>query len=136
MDEKPAIAEPVKKRRWWQFKLRTVLIVILLIASICAMAAWIANQATVIRERNLLFENAPLANTPSGCIIRELAGYTGDDPLLLVRRRLFGDRLWDRIVLDDSASPEDLARFREAFGEARILTLSEAKTEGLSIEQR
>ena len=45
-------APPERKRRWYQFSLRTLLIVVTLLAVPCAYTGW---QAKIVRDRKAIF---------------------------------------------------------------------------------
>jgi hypothetical protein len=60
MQAEPSKAEPKRRRRWFQFRLRTLLIVVTLLAVPCAYVGW---QAAIVRERKSLLESG--ANGPT-----------------------------------------------------------------------
>ena len=52
MQTEPPKAEPPKlKRRWYQFSLRALMIVVTLVAAVCGYVGW---QATIVRERDAM----------------------------------------------------------------------------------
>ena len=52
-----AAAKPKRKRRWYQFSLRTLMIVVTLVAAQCAFVAWvIRDRDRLIQEREFLTE--------------------------------------------------------------------------------
>jgi hypothetical protein len=94
-------------RRRFQFRLRTLMIVVTLF---CLLIGWIRilNQANVVWERQSLLKRALVwgaDDTDSGV------------PLV---RRLFGDLGVGLVQLDVSASDEELAHYRAAFPEASV----------------
>ena len=113
MESEPPKAEPPKadppkrKRRWFQFSLRTLMIGVTVF---CLLTGWIRilNQANVVWERQSLLKRALVwgaDDTDSGV------------PLV---RRLFGDSGVGLVQLDVSASDEELALYRAAFPEASV----------------
>ncbi len=97
--------EPKRKRRWFQFSLRSLLVGVTLF---CVVVGWILNQANVVWERQSLLKRALVwgaDDTDSGV------------PLV---RRLFGDSGVGLVQLDVSASDEELAHYRAAFPEASV----------------
>ena len=57
MPDKLDTAEPQKpRRRWFQFRLRTLLIVVELLGAACG---YVAHEAQVVRERTRLADNGP-----------------------------------------------------------------------------
>jgi hypothetical protein len=53
MPTEPPNAEPKRKRRWFQFSLRTLLIGVTLLAAACA---YFAHYAAIVRQRKALRE--------------------------------------------------------------------------------
>ena len=101
MQTEPSKAEPPKrKRRWLQFRLRTLLIGVTLF---CLVGGWMLNQARIVWERKWLLERAP-----------EWGADDRDSGVPFVRR-LFGDSGIGLVHLDVSASDEELALYRAAF---------------------
>ena len=75
MDAEPTKADPPKrKRRWFQFSLRTLLIAVTVLAVVCGYAAW---QAKIVHERKALLleivrKNGlfyPQTFTPAGTVL-------------------------------------------------------------------
>jgi hypothetical protein len=112
------IADPPNcKRSWFQFSLRTLMIGVTVVAVVCAVSAWATNQVAIVRDRRQFFKS-------SAASVREIWTHSGD----LSRVRLWlGDRAFDRIILNDSASPDDFRHFQTAFPEAQVVRASESK---------
>jgi hypothetical protein len=98
------MADQPSPRRRFQFRLRTLIIVVTLF---CLVAGWLP-QASIVWERKSLLKKASVwgaDDTDSGV------------PLV---RRLFGDSGVGLVQLDVSASDEELALYRAAFPEACV----------------
>ena len=129
--EPPKADQPKHKRRRFQFRLRTLMIGVTLLAVPCAYVGW---QAKIVREREASIQE-----------IKGLGGYTVaryDDsaasaflntalhlhqafraPIatsveLLPIRRWLGDTSINYVVLPRITPPEQLRQFQEAFPEA------------------
>jgi hypothetical protein len=100
------------KRRWFQFSLRTLFVVVTLFGF---FLAWLARAAIVVRERQELLQpslsyslDAPEWPRPiSWRIVAFIFGYRQ------------GSYYWDGISVHDR-SDEEMKRLRRAFPEARI----------------
>lgn len=107
-----ATPSPKPKRRWFQFRLRTLLVVVTLAAVPCA---YVAHEWRIVqeRERFLCEQERSMAEHSSGA-----AGISWV-------RRLMGDHGYSRIALGGAT---DIARRRQEAGalfpEARIMALS------------
>jgi hypothetical protein len=110
METDPSNAEPPKRqRRWFQFRLRTLLIVVTLLAVPCAYVGW---QARIVTERRNWLANPQFGSWP-----------WGDDPpncSLPWIRRLLGDTECIFMIADDAVSDADLAACRSAFPELDV----------------
>jgi hypothetical protein len=107
--EPPKADPPKRKRRWFQFSLRTLMIVVALLAVPMGYVGW---QAKIVRERTtLLIESG-----------KEMIGgdYLGDDDGISRIRRLFGDRCWKVIILYEAAPTELRAKIKAAFPESSV----------------
>jgi hypothetical protein len=63
MPDTPITAEPAKPRgRWFQFRLRTLLIAVVLIGSACG---YVAHEARIVRERNALLSEIARLSCPT-----------------------------------------------------------------------
>jgi hypothetical protein len=113
------MADQPSPRRRFQFRLRTLMIVVTLLAVPCAYVGW---QAKIVRERRETAE----------WIGKTLGGttYRYDDDLMFVKsyrrfrppllRRLFGDWAYYRVVVPHP-SEADLKRIREVFPGVEIV---------------
>jgi hypothetical protein len=54
MEAEPHSAPPKRKRRWFQFRLRTLMIAVTLLAVPCAYVGW---QAKIVRQRKSLLDS-------------------------------------------------------------------------------
>jgi autotransporter translocation and assembly factor TamB len=98
--------EAKPKRRWFQFSLWTLMIVVTLLAVPLGYVGW---QAKIVRERNTLAESlTTLGRTQTK---------NGNIPWL---RRMLGDSVYDHITLCRSASDELMAEYMATFPEAVI----------------
>lgn len=114
--------QPAPLRRF-QFSLWSLLIVVTLLAGVCGCVAWVAREVAIVHERRQLFYYAAPRPTPSATVIRSL---TSDDPPSFLRR-LLGDHTFSQIVLDDSATDEELLRYETAYPEADVVRFTESK---------
>jgi hypothetical protein len=95
--------------RRFQFRLRTLMIVVTLLAVPCAYVGW---QAKVVRERLAIRENPK---------VWEPYKLESDwSPEISWIRHLLGDRGCIFLITDDNATGSELERFRAAFPEAKI----------------
>jgi hypothetical protein len=80
MDEKPKTAGPGKKprRRWFQFKLRTLLIGMALLTIPCGYVSW---QAKIVRERKALLVEIESEGGGFCSSKRTTAGFWGKFPI-------------------------------------------------------
>src|SRR5258707_2685386 len=118
MQAEPSKAEsPKRKRRWFQFSLRTLMIGVTLLAIACGYVGW---QARIVRGREQLsarFDRISLndedipSDWPSWCESRRIPWF----------RRFLGDKIW-HLVFVPGASDEEIAAIRAAFPEADLFT--------------
>ena len=132
MQVDPPDAEPPKrKRRWFQFRLRSLLIGVTLLAVVCGYVGW---QAGIVRERRetmteLLRSHPVFGRIQWATISCESCHSTGqdgehipppvDDEIPFVRR-LLGDKPYRAFKIPRSYSPTEASRIRELFPEATI----------------
>ena len=99
---------PKRKRRWFQFSLRTLLIVVTLF---CIAAAWFTEQARIVRERKAILDHDGL--------ISLLDFATGPSSRISIVRRWLGD-VDCREIGAEPVSDEELEHYRAVFPEATI----------------
>ena len=105
------MAAPASPRRRFQFRLRTLMIGVTLF---CVVGAWFGNQAWIVIRRKAIIRNEPIsAMIPA----RELVPGRADIPWI---RRLLGDHDFFAIFAPQSATDDDLERYRSAFPEADV----------------
>jgi hypothetical protein len=110
MESEPSKAEPSKrKRRWFQFSLRILLIGVTLLAIPCAYVGW---QAKIVRQRR-----AMLFNNPRVGVLSSVVTVDGEPDVSWLRRWL-GDDHPGNIVTVDDASEAELDEYRSEFPEA------------------
>jgi hypothetical protein len=118
MQADPPKAEPPKrKRRWFQFRLRTLMIVVTLLATVCAYVSW---QMRIVRERQ-----AEVNREVEGRIIGT-DDVEKDNPVPWIRR-LLGDQCVLLIWMPLGTDPAELDRLRALFPEALVETRPVAK---------
>ena len=100
----------------FQFSLRTLLIVVTLLAVPCAYVGW---QAKIVRDR----EAALAASLP----VRTATGMREPPTDIPWMRRLLGDKQYAEFVLQDYATDESVAMLRLAFPEATVCRWSESR---------
>jgi hypothetical protein len=111
------MASPSPRRRF-QFRLRTLMIVVTLIAVPCAYVGW---QAKIVRDRKAWLARQPIQRRIDGPkIIKELA--QGDPTRSPSKIRLWlGDKSVEYIGIPISSNPEELKLAASLFPEAVIL---------------
>jgi len=113
MHDKPNTAASEKpRRRWFQFRLRTLLIGMMLLAVPCGYMGW---QAKIVRERKGVLELV----VQQGGTISPLINAPPDDLPPLVRR-LLGDEPIGLIEFQQPITTEELQSIAAAFPEADI----------------
>jgi hypothetical protein len=109
--EPPTAVPPKRKRRWFQFSLRTLLIVVTLLAAICGIVTpeWkFASERAALIERTVAAggivgkSDAPLPNGPNWI------------------QRALGDSVIEFIAAPALATDEELSQLRTMFPEAQI----------------
>jgi hypothetical protein len=109
--EIPKAATPKRKRRWFQFRLRSLLIGVTLLAVPMGYVGW---QVKIVRERRALREN------PQFCEPFFLTEDSQGTSALSWMRRLFGDVESVGFIADDNVTDAELERCRAAFPEADV----------------
>jgi hypothetical protein len=116
MIEPPKADPPKRKRRWFQFSLRSLMIVVTLLAVACAYVGW---QAKIVQERKVMFAQ-----------IESAGGYwtwqipTDPRPTVSWVRQLLGDEPRQFLYLPPTTSAEECRRIGVLFSEATIIELS------------
>jgi hypothetical protein len=109
-------AEPKRKRRWFQFSLRTLLILVALLASACAVVRW---RYDFVWQRRAMIRQIAIEH-------RGVAGISVDpvtfEPIeqLSWIRRLLGDQPIIDISLPADTPAAERAAIRAVFPEARL----------------
>jgi hypothetical protein len=110
MQAEPPKAEPPKrKRRWFQYSVRTLMIVVTLLAVGSGYVGW---QAKIVRERDALSEKRD-------GVFMVIAVDDTEVPLV---RRMLGDHQYMAVLFDDAPPEAILRRYRAAFPEAEVRT--------------
>jgi hypothetical protein len=121
MEAEPSKADPPKrKRRWFQFSLRTLLIAV---AIVCVACDWLDKAATVWQR------TAMLKNAPAWWTDREY----DDTAEVTWLRRVMGDQVIGTIVLDKTATDDQLESYRAVFPEASVYRISIPRTHNLNM---
>jgi hypothetical protein len=117
--EPPKTDLPKRKRRWFQFGLRSLLVFVTLLAIPCGYAGW---QAKIVRERKSMREW--IRERRGICMDADLP--VGDVPVWSDRetQRISSIRNWlgDRAVtlIEIDAKPEEIDRIKVIFPEALV----------------
>ena len=116
--EPPEVEPPKRKRCWFQFSLRTLMVGVTLLGVACAYIGW---QAKIVNERRRLLESVLLHQ---GVVYPDLSPSHSSGPLPDRSppwiRRLMGDVWMDGIYLDAKTSDEVLERAATTFPEATV----------------
>jgi hypothetical protein len=106
------MADQPSPRRLFQFSLRTLMIVVTLLAVVCGYVGW---QAKIVRNRKLVM-NWIATHNGETALNRKHSGAPDYWPSIPWLRRLLGDRAIAGLNIGP-LSAEDEARIREAFPE-------------------
>jgi hypothetical protein len=104
MDANAAAPPKQRKRRWFQFSLRTLFVVVTLMAVVCG---YIAQQYKIVGEREEMWNHLTCS----------YEGYEREINGLPWLRRQFGDRDW-RAIWVPEATREEQERIKSLFPEA------------------
>ena len=121
MEAEPIAATPKRKRRWFQFSLRALLIGVTLLAAVCGYVGW---QAKIVYRRQsrmaTLLKSHP-AWFAEKCEDCHLDYDRSDDEVKIsLIRRWLGDRPYRAFCLSSKTSPEEEEQIRDLFPEATI----------------
>src|SRR5438045_876155 len=112
------MADQPSPRRRFQFRLRTLMIVVTLLAGVCGYVGW---QVKIVRERRRLLDRVEAAD--KGIVVEETT------PFL---RRLLGDRSVLRFDLPMETSADERRRIHDIFPEAMIVGYRTIYVNGVS----
>jgi hypothetical protein len=115
------VADQTSPHRRFQFRLRTLMICVTLLAVICG---YLGGQWRIVKERSDLLDSHGAANLS---LKRGLESSSVSSWV----RQWFGDRQWSSIVLWSDVSDETLKHFVSAFPEARIWRMTEQEQKRL-----
>jgi hypothetical protein len=121
MEAEPPKADQPPPRRRFQFRLRTLLIGVTLLAVACGYVGW---QASIARDRQAWLIAHPRRDAmlvPIRTLATLAAGNNQSRPLII--RRWIGDAAQDTIELDAPATVEEERRAVMLFPEARVLLI-------------
>jgi hypothetical protein len=111
---------PPTRRRWFQFSLGTLFVVV------TVFALWLGWQAKIVRDRkNFLmmlndYEAAQIENLPPGSPVSIAINYPSfEEPTLPFWRHWMGDKARGVILLPVNATDEHLRMARELFPEVK-----------------
>ena len=120
--------EPKRKRRWFQFSLRTLLIGVTLVAVACG---YVGRQVAIVKAREAMAAapgvDSVVAAAPRDIITSlssgsEVVHVTSDSRESVPWfRSWLGDRYYLGLSVDKSASDDEIARYKQAFPEATIM---------------
>ena len=113
MSEQPVTPDP--KRRWYQFRLRTLLIAIVVFSAACAFVGY---EFRIVSHRQSLLENAR-ANLASVVLASECLDGRAKSTIPWIRR-MMGDVAVQYVGWMGPISEEDRQQFVEAFPEADV----------------
>jgi hypothetical protein len=106
----PKLDQPTRKRRWFQFSLRSLMIFTMVVAVACGWVGW---QAKIVRDRKSELNRA---------VNMRLIGIDSDDRAKAIPwlRRLFGDVSVNSISMPPDTTIDELDRLRALFPESRV----------------
>jgi hypothetical protein len=108
-----------RKRRWFQFSLRTLMIVVTLLAVPLGYVGW---QSKIVRNRNAWKSNRPAADPPYSTYAATFVVLRGDPDQKPNRmRRWLGDEANETIALPTTATDEDIRKAIVLFPEAEVI---------------
>jgi hypothetical protein len=101
---------PKRKRRWFQFSLRSLMIFTMVVAIACGWVGW---QAKIVRDRKSELNRA---------VNLRLIGIDSEDQAKAIPwvRRLFGDVSVNSISMPPDTTIDELERLRALFPESRV----------------
>jgi hypothetical protein len=120
MQTEPPIADPPKrKRRWFQFRLRTLMFVVTIAGVGCA---WIAHEGRIVQERQAVRQW--IEEGGGACIHGDLAASIPpvcriDEPSIV--RRWLGDQAVTTVFLPRKFADQDLQRIKTCFRGATLI---------------
>jgi hypothetical protein len=112
--EPPQADRPKRKRRWFQFSLRTLMIVVTLLAVACGYVGW---QAKIVRERRAMVD---WINNHNGLVTINYPMPRRPPHSVASVRELLGDHAIVRIELQPDTDATNVQRIRSLFPEATI----------------
>jgi hypothetical protein len=108
--EPPEADAPKRKRRWFQFSLRSLLIGVTIF---CLVGGWLGRELFIARQR---LDTLKWLESQGGCC-GLWPGHKGEDEPSIVRR-LFGDREVQWLQIPRSVSDDDAQRLMDIFPNA------------------
>jgi hypothetical protein len=119
MTELVAAAPPKRKRRWFQFSLRSLLIFMAIVAIACA---WLAHEAHAVQQRKSLRQW--IEEGGGTCVVNDLGSHIPpgskiEEPSLI--RRWLGDETVRTVFLPRKTSDRDLQRIKTWFPGADLI---------------
>jgi hypothetical protein len=113
VDTNPATRPRKRKRRWFQFTLRTLFVVVAIMAIACG---YVAHEWRTVRERDAIYDRLVSVDRST---ISHIVDENGQ-PLSSVSwiRQLLRDRTIDRIQVPRETSAEECQKIHRAFPEA------------------
>jgi hypothetical protein len=117
--EPPNAAPPKRKRRWYQFTLRSLMIVVTATAAACA---WVAHEGRVVQERRALRQW--IEEGGGACANNDLAARIPpvskiNEPSIV--RRWLGDQTVATVFLPRKFADQDLQRIKTCFRGATLI---------------
>jgi hypothetical protein len=110
--EPPKLESPKRKRRWFQFSLRTLIIVVTLLALPLGYVGW---QAKIVRERRAMRDSI----LDAGGYVTDLPFIPGPPPPSWLRR-ILGDETVEILVVPDETDEKTIAEIRRLFPNTKI----------------
>jgi hypothetical protein len=124
MEAEPPKADPPKrKRRWFQFSLRSLLIGVTLLAVVCAYVSW-QMRIVAVERRDAAVKYPTWETLPTPA---NYQGMTRERPVAPWPLCWFGEEGYALMVLPEKTPHDEIERLRKLFPEALVLPVASSR---------